>query len=87
MVASQGRKVTGKKSGTGKAKRFEDLWIWQHARELVKEIYRDFHSGAGSKDFGFRDQIQRAGVSIMNIYRGGIRALHGCGIRPISRYG
>ena len=66
MVASQGRKVTGKKSGTGKAKRFEDLWIWQHARELVKEIYRDFHSGAGSKDFGFRDQIQRAGVSIMN---------------------
>jgi len=49
-----------------KAKRFEDLWIWQHARELVKEIYKDFDSGAGSKDFGFRDQIQRAGVSIMN---------------------
>jgi len=49
-----------------KAKRFEDLWIWQHARELVKEIYKDFGSGTGSKDFGFRDQIQRAGVSIMN---------------------
>ena len=38
-----------------KAKRFEDLWICQHARELVKEIYKDFGSGAGSKDFGFRD--------------------------------
>jgi len=49
-----------------KAKRFEDLWIWQHARELVQEIYKDFSSGAASKDFGFRDQIQRAGVSIMN---------------------
>ena len=49
-----------------KAKRFEDLWIWQHARELVKEIYKDFGSGAGSKDFGFRDQIRKAGVSIMN---------------------
>jgi four helix bundle protein len=32
----------------------------------VKEIYEDFGSGAGSKDFGFRDQIQKAGVSIMN---------------------
>ena len=49
-----------------KAKRFEDLWVWQHARELVKDIYKDFGSGAGSKDFGFRDQVQRAGVSIMN---------------------
>lgn len=49
-----------------KVKRFEDLWIWQHARELVKEIYKDFGAGAGSKDFGFRDQIQKAGVSIMN---------------------
>ncbi len=48
------------------AKRFEDLWIWQQARELVKEIYEDFRAGAASKDFGFRDQIQRAGVSIMN---------------------
>ena len=49
-----------------KAKRFEDLWIWQQARDLVKEIYEDFRAGAGSKDFGFRGQIQTAGVSIMN---------------------
>jgi len=44
------------------ARRFEDLWVWQQARELVKEIYEDFRSGSGSKDFGFRDQIQRAGI-------------------------
>ena len=49
-----------------KAKRFEDLWIWQQSRELVKEIYNDFSVGPGSNDYGFRSQIQRAGVSIMN---------------------
>jgi four helix bundle protein len=48
------------------ARRFEDLWVWQQARELVKEIYENFRSGQGSKDFGFRDQIQRVGVSVMN---------------------
>ena len=49
------------------AKCFEDLWIWQQARILVKEIYKDFsQKGLGSKDFGFKDQIQRAGISIMN---------------------
>ncbi len=46
-----------------KAKRFEDLWIWQQARELVKEVYSDFKD---VRDYGFRDQVQRAGVSIMN---------------------
>lgn len=50
-----------------KVKRFEDLWIWQQARDLVKEIYGDFGPGTnGFKDFGFKDQIQRAGISIMN---------------------
>ena len=50
-----------------KVKRFEDLWIWQQARDLVKEIYSDFGLPTnGFKDFGFRDQIQRAGISIMN---------------------
>ena len=49
-----------------KANRFEDLWIWQQARELVKEIYSDFQNGVGAKDFGFRGQIQDAAISIMN---------------------
>ena len=48
------------------ARRFEELWVWEQARELVKDIYTDFRSGSGSKDFGFREQIQRAGVSVMN---------------------
>jgi four helix bundle protein len=44
-------------------KNFEDLVIWQMARELVNLIYSDFRL---CKDFGFRDQITRAGVSVMN---------------------
>jgi four helix bundle protein len=48
------------------ARRFEELWVWQQARELVKEIYEDFRSGPGSKDFGFRNQLQTAGISVMN---------------------
>ena len=47
-------------------KKFEDLWVWQEARRLVADVYRDMNSGNGSKDFGFRDQMQRAGISIMN---------------------
>ncbi|MBI9020750.1 MAG: four helix bundle protein [Verrucomicrobia bacterium] len=46
-----------------KAECFEDLRIWQEARPLVKLIYQDFR---GCKDYGFCDQIQRAGVSVMN---------------------
>jgi four helix bundle protein len=42
---------------------FEDLEIWKTTREVTKEVYSDFRS---NKDFGFRDQIQRCAVSIMN---------------------
>ena len=45
------------------AKRFEDLWIWQQARALVRDVYSDFRS---ARDYGFKDQVQRAGVSVMN---------------------
>ena len=36
-----------------KARRFEDLWIWQEARCLVKDIYEDLNQGPGSRDFVF----------------------------------
>lgn len=42
---------------------FENLFVWQEARVVVKEIYA---MQQDSKDFGFKDQIQRAAVSIMN---------------------
>ncbi|KKP90145.1 MAG: 30S ribosomal protein S23 [Parcubacteria group bacterium GW2011_GWC1_36_108] len=42
---------------------FEDIVAWQKSRILVTDIYQVFRS---SKDYSFRDQIQRAAVSIMN---------------------
>ena len=36
---------------------------WQKAKNLTIDIYEEFRD---SKDYGFRDQIQRASVSIMN---------------------
>ena len=42
---------------------FESLRVWQSSRVLVNAVY-DMMSD--NKDWGFRDQIQRAAVSIMN---------------------
>jgi four helix bundle protein len=54
---------------------FEDLIAWQKARELTREIYTITKNGEFKKDFGLRDQIQRACVSIMsNIAEGFDRA-------------
>jgi four helix bundle protein len=44
--------------------RFEDLEVWQEAVSLAVEIYAASKSGALSQDFGLRDQLQRAVVSI-----------------------
>ena len=44
-------------------RKFEDNKAWQKSRELTREIYEHFRD---HKDYGFRDQIQRASVSIMN---------------------
>lgn len=47
-------------------KYFEDLEVWKSARELTSRIYAITADGAFSKDFGLRDQIRRAAVSIMS---------------------
>jgi len=48
-----------------KIQKFEDILAWQKARELTREIYVHAKAGLFAKDFGLRDQIQRAAVSIM----------------------
>ena len=48
------------------AKRFEDLEVWQKAKELANLIYRLSSAGTFSRDFGLRDQMRRASVSIMS---------------------
>ena len=45
-------------------KTFEEINAWQNARGLVKDVYSMTRTGDFSKDFGLRDQIQRAAVSI-----------------------
>lgn len=43
--------------------KFEDIIAWQKAKLLTIDIYKTFKT---YKDYGFRDQVQRASVFIMN---------------------
>jgi four helix bundle protein len=45
---------------------FEDLEVWKTARELTNRIYKITANGSFSKDYGLRDQIRRAAVSVMS---------------------
>jgi four helix bundle protein len=47
-------------------KRFEDIEAWQRARVLVREVYAIARTGSLARDFGLRDQLQRAAVSAMS---------------------
>jgi len=47
-------------------KSFEDIEAWQKARSLSKEIFDLTTVGTFSRDFGLRDQINRASGSIMD---------------------
>ena len=49
-----------------KVTQFEDVDAWKKARELVKIIYKTTAGGDFSRDFGLRDQIRRAAVSVMS---------------------
>jgi four helix bundle protein len=48
------------------AKRFEELEVWQKAKELTNLIYKYSSDGVFARDFGLRDQMRRASVSIMS---------------------
>ena len=43
---------------------FQKLRVWQNAKELAVKIYKLTQNPQFKKDFGFKDQIQRAAVSI-----------------------
>lgn len=47
-------------------KYFEDLEVWKLARELTNKIYTVTNNGAFSRDYGLKDQIRRAAVSVMS---------------------
>ena len=46
-----------------KIEKFEDILFWQKAKTLTIEVYSVFKD---THDFGFKNQIERASVSIMN---------------------
>ena len=45
-------------------KRFEEIEAWQMGRELTRTVYAATKQKEFAKDWGLRDQIQRASVSI-----------------------
>ena len=44
--------------------KFQDLNVWQRSKDLTVYLYKLTGKGKFSKDFGLRDQIRRASVSI-----------------------
>jgi len=52
--------------------KFEDMEIWKRSARLSAELYKAF---SDCKDFGFKDQITRSGLSIpSNIAEGSERS-------------
>ncbi|MFY9618180.1 MAG: four helix bundle protein [Pyrinomonadaceae bacterium] len=47
-------------------KKFEEIEAWRKARELTKRIYKISRTTSFARDFGLKDQIRRASVSIMS---------------------
>lgn len=46
--------------------KFEDIRSWRKSRELTKQIYVITSQGNFKRDFGLRDQIRKASVSIVS---------------------
>lgn len=47
-------------------RRFEEIEAWKTARELTKLIYALSNTRKFERDFGLKDQIRRASVSVMS---------------------
>jgi four helix bundle protein len=61
---------------SGTLRTFEDLEAWKSARELTNLTYGFFRRLPASRDFGLRDQVQRAAVSAMTNVAEGFERLH-----------
>lgn len=55
---------------------FEELDAWKKARELVRFVYAIFRHGLASRDFGLKDQAQRAAISAMTNIAEGFERIH-----------
>ncbi len=62
--------------------RFEEIEAWKVARTLTQQIYQMSERGEFARDYGLRDQMRRAAVSIMsNIAEGKVHAARDRGER------
>jgi len=43
---------------------FKDLRVWQRSKELAVAVYKATEEGPLARDFGLRDQMRRASVSV-----------------------
>lgn len=55
---------------------FENSEAWKSARELTDVVYSICRQEPLARDFGLRDQLQRAAVSVMNNVAEGWESLH-----------
>jgi len=49
-----------------KIEKFEDIEAWRKSRELAKAVYTVTSDGAFANDYGLKDQVRRAAVSVMS---------------------
>ena len=49
-----------------KIKKFEELESWKKARKLTNAVYETTGTGSFKLDFGLKDQIRRASISILS---------------------
>jgi four helix bundle protein len=54
--------------------KFEQLDVWKGARELANMVYDLSETGKFARDFGLRDQMRRASISIMSDIAEGFEA-------------
>lgn len=55
-------------------RRFEDLRVWQLAREIVNDIYQLTNIGPFSKDFALMNHIRRSAISVLSNIAEGFEA-------------
>ena len=56
--------------------RFEDLDAWKRARSLVRAIYGMSEKSLLARDYGVKDQVRRAAVSVMSNLAEGFERTH-----------
>src|SRR5437868_2374943 len=67
------------------SKQFEDLEVWKKSRELAVLIYKITNEGKLKNDFGLKDQLRRASISIVsNISEGYERNINNELVRFLS---